>query len=74
MTCKQKAKQLFDKFCHAIRTEEDDEGFFTNTIHAKRCALFLIEEVIQSHSFVDYGIKPNVYKYWREVKKEIEKL
>lgn len=74
MTPKQKAKQLFDKCCHAIRTEEDDDGFFTNTIHAKRCAMISANEVIESHQFVDFGIKPSVYKYWREVKQQIEKL
>lgn len=73
MTPKQKAKQLFDKYCHAIRTEEDDDGFFTNIIHAKRCAMISANEVIESHQFLD-SIKTTTYKYWREVKQQIEKL
>jgi len=71
MTAKDKAKELFDKYCHALRTEDDDDGYFTNVIHAKRCALITVNELICSHiqDFTD-----NQFYYWQEVKHEIENL
>jgi len=73
MTSKQKAKQLFDKYCLALKTEGNEFEYWTNVIDAKRCAMILVNEVIESHQFLD-SIKTTTYKYWREVKKEIEKL
>jgi hypothetical protein len=46
MKAKEKAKQLFDKYCYAIRENEDDDGYFTNTIKAKRCALIAVDELL----------------------------
>jgi hypothetical protein len=67
MTPKDKAKQLFDKYCYAIRENEDDDGYFTNTIKAKRCANIAVEMVILNcYEEEEY--------YWQEVKQEIEKL
>jgi len=40
----------------------------------KQCALIAVEEVLDSHNYVLSGIKPSIYKYWQEVKQEIEKL
>ena len=78
MTPKDKAKELFDKYCHAIRTEECDDGYFTNVVHAKRCALIAVDEILEelfevlmvtAISYINKHID-----YWQEVKKEIEKL
>jgi hypothetical protein len=76
MTAKDKAKELFDKYCHAIRTEEDDDGYFTNIIHAKRCALIAVNLHMEELSkmkliFSDREIH---YRFWENVKLEIEKL
>ena len=66
---KEKAKELFDKYCYAIRTEETDSGYFTNIIYAKQCALIAVEEILNNgFHFTDES------EYWQEVKKELEKL
>lgn len=69
MTPKEKAKELFDKFCLAIKTEGDEFGYWTNTIHAKQCALIAVDEIIQilcENRLSDL--------YFRQVKQEIENL
>lgn len=69
MTPKEKAKELFDKYCYAIRTEETDSGYFTNVIYAKQCALIAVDEILNNgFDFTDES------EYWQEVKTEIEKL
>ena len=75
MTAKDKAKELFDKYCHAIRTDEDDDGYFTNIIHAKRCALLAVDEILEIDCF-DMSEKnfENHIQYFEEVKNELEKL
>ena len=72
MTPKQKAKELFDKFCYAIRTEETDSGYFTNVIYAKQCALIAVDEVLDEAQYTD-GYYDR-YSYLEEVKRELEKL
>lgn len=75
MTAKDKAKELFDKFCHAIRTEECDDGYFTNVIHAKRCALIAVEQVQFFDSRLFFASEGSLFdQYLDDVKKEIEKL
>lgn len=75
MKAKEKAKQLFDKYCYAIRENEDDDGYFTNTIKAKRCALLAVEEVRFFHDSLFYATEGSIFdKYLNEVKQEIEKL
>ncbi len=70
-----KAKQLFDKYCYAIRENEDDDGYFTNIIKAKRCALLAVEEVRFFHDSLFYATEGSIFdKYLNEVKQEIEKL
>jgi hypothetical protein len=73
MTPKEKAKELFDKFCLAIKTEGDEFGYWTNTIHAKQCALISVEELIKEKNKWENG---SFYtsKYWDYVKQEIENL
>lgn len=66
---KEKAKELFDKYCYAIRTEERYSGYFTNIIYAKNCALIAVEQILENgFDFTDES------EYWQEVKKELEKL
>lgn len=75
MTAKDKAKELFDKYCHAIRTDEDDDGYFSNIIHAKRCALLAVEQVRFFDSRLFFASEGSLFdKYLDEVKKEIEKI
>lgn len=75
MTAKDKAKELFDKFCHAIRTEECDDGYFTNVIHAKRCAIISVEQVRFFNDALFYINEGSLFDlYLDDVKREIEKL
>ena len=67
MTPKEKAMELFDKYCYALRTEEQIEAYWTNVIHAKECTLIAVDEILKSPT-------PKQGKYWEAVKQEIEKL
>jgi hypothetical protein len=64
MTPKEKAEELFNKYCYAIRTEGTGSQYWTNIIHAKQCALIAVDELI----------KETGSKYWYDVKREIELL
>lgn len=70
MSPKEKAKEFFDKYCYAIRTEETDSGYFTNVIYAKNCALIAVSEIEEAVRYLDDDSED----YWFEVKQEIEKL
>jgi hypothetical protein len=76
MTPKEKAKELFDKYCYALRTEEQIDAYWTNVIHAKQCALIAVDEIIKanpnSNPFNTDVV--STMKYWNEVRHEIEKL
>jgi hypothetical protein len=83
MTPKDKAKELFNKFCYAIRTEERGDGYYTNVFHAKECALIAVDEVLKlsdSHKIIYSKFNNNElteyteFYYWQQVKKEIEAL
>jgi len=76
MTPKEKAQELFNKYCFAIRTEETDSGYFTNVLYAKHCALIAVDMVIKCCKDYDevhenYTTQVN---YWEQVKNEIEQL
>ncbi len=70
MIPKEKAEELFNRYCHAIRTEETDSGYFTNVIYAKNCAIIAVNEIINAIEYLDDDSE----FFWEEVKKEIEKL
>lgn len=73
MTPKEKADELFNKYCYAIRYNEKDSEYWTNIIYAKNCALIAVEElIIQENKYNNGSFYP--LKYWKEVKQEIEKL
>jgi len=84
MTPKEKAKELFDKFCLAIKTEGDEFGYWTNTIQAKQCALIAVEECLQFEKSIVQQldeISKEAFKlfvceakFWHSVKEEIENL
>ena len=73
MTPQEKAKELFDKYCFAIRTEERGSGYFTNIIYAKDCALIAVDEILKDKEEID-GMRIINDLYWLKVKKEIENL
>jgi hypothetical protein len=73
MIPKDKAIELFNKMCDYKLDHSD----------AKRCALIAVDELIKYHDdlmdVVRYELPSNIvavipYKYWEDVKKEIEAL
>jgi len=62
MTPKQKAISLCNRYVNLLPTG-------SNVERAKQCAVIAVDEII------GYGYKPEFpYKYWEEVKQEIESL
>ena len=67
MTSQEKAKQLVYKY---YRWGFDKEGDILTMPQAKECALIAIDECLKSAFFS----KDEIYNFYLEVKKEIEKL
>ena len=67
---KEKAKELFNEYCYAIRTEETDSGYFSNVIYANVCAILAVEEVLK----LGKKLPLETLEYYLEVKRELEKL
>ena len=77
----EKAKELFNKYCYAIRTEETESGYFANVKYAKDCALIAVEEILKANpSHIDIDDRSGHERhldnedYWFDVKKELLKL
>jgi hypothetical protein len=77
MTPKEKAQELFDRFNQPDRTN------YPYVHNAQQCALIAVDELIKYHDdlmdVVRYELPSNIvavipYKYWDDVKQEIEKL
>jgi hypothetical protein len=68
MTPKEKAEELHISMGYAIKTEETEDGFFTNTIHAKFASLVAVHELLKLITY-----QPTI-DYWNEVIQEIHKL
>ena len=64
MTPKEKAEELVEKY-----SELYNYGSL-----AKDSALIAVDEIIDSHYKLLSGVNTTIYKYWKEVKQEIEKL
>ena len=65
MAPKEKAKELVDKMLYCYQGHID-------AYTAKQCALIAVDEILKCHMWKYNSIEP--YKYWQEVKQEIEKL
>jgi len=63
MTPTEKAKQLIEDFQH----------YTPNFISAKRCAIILAQEVQDNTPMYTGNLNPN-WKFWEDVKKELDKL
>ena len=73
MTPKEKAKELVDKY-YNLESEGDKGGWMTKN-DAKQCALIAVDEILKSNpTIIDCNGTEFNYKFWTEVKKEIEKL
>jgi hypothetical protein len=68
MTPKEKAEELHLSMCYAMKEEENEEGFYANTIHAERASLVAVNELLK---LVTY--QPTI-DYWNEVINEIRNL
>ena len=77
MEPKEKAKELRDNYIFTSLDSNDDYETLKLKIliHAKRCALIAVDEIIKSTpcKFDGYYYEQN-FKYWQEVKQEIERL
>jgi len=69
MTSKEKAKELINKYFKQSDLLYEDLTW----IQAKECALIAVDEIINNlvYSPTDYGAS---ITFWKQVKKEIEKL
>lgn len=65
------AQLLLNKYCLAIRTEEDDSGYFTNVKYAKDCAYIAIDEIIKQLNLVDACEQRD---YWINVQYELDNM
>ena len=89
MTPKEKAEELVDKFYQTTPNEYfvnepiGIKGRYKSWEQAKQCTLIAVDELIKYHDeFMDvvrYELPSNIvavipYKYWDDVKQEIEKL
>ena len=81
MTPKEKALEIVDKFWKSCYDKHDIAKLVK--ADAKQCALIAVDELIKYHDeFMDvvrYELPSNIvavipYKYWDDVKQEIEKL
>jgi hypothetical protein len=70
MTVKQEAEELYNKF-HFEIPSYPDEGQQEHQA-AKKCALIAVNVILSR--CIDEEEQYRAYKYWEEVKQEIEKL
>jgi len=70
MTPKEKAKELAEKMLgdnnHCL-----NQNIEIDKLIAKQCALICVDEMLEE---LGEEYLPRAYKYWQEVKQEIEKL
>lgn len=78
MTPKEKARELvreFKKYAYYPKTKDDE--IFVKEIkeNSKQCALIAVDEVLKSINWDYYeGSSATELNWWKEVKKEIERL
>jgi hypothetical protein len=67
MTPKEKAEELFEKF------NNPDTKYYPYVHNAQQCALIAVSEIKRC---IDWHIYPldKEWRYWEEVKQELEKL
>lgn len=70
MTPKQEAEELYNKFHFEIPSypDEGEQEYIT----AKKCASVAVNVILSR--CIDEEAQYRAYKYWQEVKQEIEKL
>jgi hypothetical protein len=75
MKAKDRAKYLFENYLILFPEFYNDLEFGYNEVKAKQCALILVDEILFSNNTIfETNIPHECWKYWEEVKQEIEKL
>ena len=80
MTPKEKAKQLVEKYISAsVVVEYGKEYYHSKPFSlAKQCALIAVDEILQAiietESYLNSDSQTSEYKYWEQVKQEINNL
>jgi len=75
MTPKEKAEELVGKYFKLLNYEFGDLVYSLRDKQPKQCALIAVDEILKSNPTVINCDKTELnYKYWLEVKQEIEKL
>ena len=71
MTPKEKAKELIDRF-----TFRKVDGTIVRFDRTKKCALICVDEILKENERINQGgaFPTPLTEYWKEIKKEIEKL
>lgn len=69
MTPQQEAKELINKFCYEIATEGREDHYYTNVIHAKKCAIVAVNEILK---VAFYANEEKIYNFYLDVKQELE--
>jgi hypothetical protein len=72
MTPKEKAEELVGKCFDTFINDKDEHYVETAWKLSKQFALIAVDEILKCHIWKFNSIEP--YKYWQEVKQEIEKL
>ncbi len=67
MTPKEKAKELFDKYNYFL-----PDAIEINKEHLKYCSLIAVDEILNATNSI--YVFNSLNEYWKEVKKEIEKI
>ncbi len=71
MTPKEKAWELYHKY-RTLEGKFGDKVLYN--YDAKQCALIAVDEILKSYLKYQIFETYDEYKYWQEVKQEIEKL
>ena len=75
MTPKEKAEELVTKFINIDSDSEMFDGFKMTLFYSQRCALIAVDEILFSNNTIfETNIPHECWKYWQEVKQEIELL
>lgn len=65
MTPKEKAKELYDRYEFVYIQN------YTSKYEVKQCALIAVDEILQLYAIDDFVLD---YKFWNEVKQELNYL
>ena len=77
MTAKEKAIDLVNKFREFANGNDDESDRFSPAMekqNGKNCAIIAVDEILLIKKEIWDDFHSEYFKYWQEVKQEIEKL